>query len=174
MDLAVDADVVIKMTKTSLKETVVSSFTVLIPPEVAVECVEQGMAGGHPDALAVAGTRSGAESRAELTTALTQPSADDPIRPVHAHQQDDEAWYVREGALGFGLGEEVCEATAGGVVFGPRGVAHTYWNASDKPARYLIIMTSDTAAMIEELHAMEERSPETVRALFQRHQADLV
>lgn len=49
-----DADVVIKMTKSSLKETVVSSFTVLIPPEVAIECVEQGKAGGHPDAFTVA------------------------------------------------------------------------------------------------------------------------
>lgn len=49
-----DADVVIKITKTSLKETVVSNFTVVIPPEVAVECVDQGKAVGHPDALTVA------------------------------------------------------------------------------------------------------------------------
>ncbi|MDE3113707.1 MAG: family 10 glycosylhydrolase, partial [Chloroflexota bacterium] len=35
----------------------------------------------NPDALAVSGARSADASRAELTTALTQPSADDPVTP---------------------------------------------------------------------------------------------
>jgi len=53
VDIALDSDVVIKMTKTSLKEAVTSAFTVCLPPEVHVECVEQGKQGGHPDALRV-------------------------------------------------------------------------------------------------------------------------
>lgn len=53
MDIALDSDVVIKMTKSSLKEAVVSAFSVLLPTEVEVECVEQGKQGGHADALRV-------------------------------------------------------------------------------------------------------------------------
>jgi len=53
VDLVLDSDVVIKMAKSSAKEVVTSEFTVLIPPEVAVECIEQGKAAGHPDALTV-------------------------------------------------------------------------------------------------------------------------
>ncbi|OGS46829.1 MAG: hypothetical protein A3K66_04020 [Euryarchaeota archaeon RBG_16_67_27] len=53
MNIALDADVVIKMTKSSLKEAVVSAFSVLLPSEVEAECVEQGKQGGHADALKV-------------------------------------------------------------------------------------------------------------------------
>src|SRR5437899_7757688 len=48
-----DSDVVIKVTKSSLKETIVSAFSVLLPPGVVVECVEQGKEGGHADASKV-------------------------------------------------------------------------------------------------------------------------
>src|SRR3972149_8542509 len=41
------------MTKSSLKEAVVSPFSVLLPAEVEAECVEQGKQGGHADALKV-------------------------------------------------------------------------------------------------------------------------
>jgi len=53
VNIALDSDVVIKVTKSSLKETLVSAFLVLLPPEVVVECVEQGKQGGHADALKV-------------------------------------------------------------------------------------------------------------------------
>lgn len=53
MNIVVDTDVMIKMTKISLKETLTSSFSVLLPPEVVVESVDQGKQGGHPDALKV-------------------------------------------------------------------------------------------------------------------------
>ena len=43
----------IKMTKSSLKETLVSAFSVFVPPGVVMECVEQGKQGGHADALKV-------------------------------------------------------------------------------------------------------------------------
>lgn len=33
-----------------------------------------------------------------------------PIAPLHVHYQDDEAWYVLEGRLGFRIGEETLEA----------------------------------------------------------------
>jgi predicted nucleic acid-binding protein len=53
VNLVVDSDVVIKMTKSSAKEAFTSQFNVFVPAEVAVECVEQGKAAGHPDAMTV-------------------------------------------------------------------------------------------------------------------------
>src|SRR3989442_11709460 len=53
MNLAIDTDALIKLTKSSSKSAVGKAFTVLVPPEVERECVEQGKAGGFPDALRV-------------------------------------------------------------------------------------------------------------------------
>src|SRR5437879_12776689 len=53
MNLAIDTDALIKLTKSSSKSAVGKAFTVLVPPEVQRECVEQGKAGGFTDALRV-------------------------------------------------------------------------------------------------------------------------
>jgi len=48
-----DTDALIKLTKISAKGAVGAAFTVLVPPDVQEECVQQGKAGGFPDALRV-------------------------------------------------------------------------------------------------------------------------
>ena len=53
MNLAMDTDALIKLTKSSAKRAVGAAFTVLVPGEVHRECVQQGKAGGFPDALRV-------------------------------------------------------------------------------------------------------------------------
>ncbi len=53
MNLAIDTDALIKLTKSSSKGTVGKAFTVLLPDDVQRECVLQGKAGGFPDALRV-------------------------------------------------------------------------------------------------------------------------
>jgi predicted nucleic acid-binding protein len=53
MNLAMDTDALIKLTKSSAKQAVGTAFTVLVPGEVQRECVQQGKAGGFPDALRV-------------------------------------------------------------------------------------------------------------------------
>ena len=53
MKLALDTDALIKLTKSSSKAAVGKAFTLLVPTEVQRECVEQGKAGGFPDALRV-------------------------------------------------------------------------------------------------------------------------
>lgn len=96
------------------------------------------------------------------------------IAPLHVHHSDDEAWYVLEGALRVQRGEEIVEARAGSGVFVPRGLKHTYWNPSPEPARYLLIMTANIYALIQGIHAMKERTPEALRALFARHDSELL
>ena len=53
MNLAMDTDALIKLAKSSAKEPVGAAFAVFVPSEVHRECVEQGKAGGFPDALRV-------------------------------------------------------------------------------------------------------------------------
>lgn len=52
-------------------------------------------------------------------------SREAPIAPLHRHLDEDEAWYVLEGALGFRVGDGEVVAEAGGAVFVPGGTPHT-------------------------------------------------
>jgi mannose-6-phosphate isomerase-like protein (cupin superfamily) len=61
--------------------------------------------------------------------------------PVHRHQKEDEYSFVLEGTVGALLGEQEVVATAGTLIFKPRGQWHTFWNAGDTPARILEIIS---------------------------------
>ncbi len=96
------------------------------------------------------------------------------IAPLHLHRTDDEAWYVLEGALCVRVGKDVVEAKAGSAVFVPRGTVHTYWNPGPGLVRYLLIMTSNIYSLIQAIHAMTERTPAALSAVFERHDSELV
>lgn len=96
------------------------------------------------------------------------------IAPLHLHRKDDEAWYVIEGTLCVRVGKDVVEAPAGSAVFVPRGTVHTYWNPGPGLVRYLIVMTSNVYSLIQDIHAMAERSPAALTAVFERHDSELV
>ena len=61
--------------------------------------------------------------------------------PLHTHSDEDESWYVLAGHLRFRLGEELRQAPQGTFVFVPRGIAHTFQNVADEPARILVMFT---------------------------------
>jgi mannose-6-phosphate isomerase-like protein (cupin superfamily) len=96
------------------------------------------------------------------------------IAPLHLHHRDDEAWYVLEGTLRVRVGEQVVEAQAGAAVFVPRGTPHTYWNPGPGPLRYLLVMSSKTYRLIQEIHAMPERTPFALRAVFEKYDSELL
>ena len=96
------------------------------------------------------------------------------IAPPHLHRSDDEAWYVLEGTLCIQMGERVVEARAGAGVLVPRGTAHTYWNPGPGPTRYLLIMTANIYELIQDIHAMKERTQEALEAVFRKHDSELV
>jgi mannose-6-phosphate isomerase-like protein (cupin superfamily) len=88
-------------------------------------------------------------SRGQLAIVeLSGPTGDMP--PLHLHRTDDEAWFVLEGELSFFVGRnEPVRVTAGGLAFGPKGVAHTYRVESSQPARWLAVCTpGDFAAFV--------------------------
>jgi mannose-6-phosphate isomerase-like protein (cupin superfamily) len=101
----------------------------------------------------------------------------DPLRliaPPHLHRSDDEAWYVLEGTLRVRRGDEVIEAHAGSGVFVPRGVPHTYWNPNPTRTRYLLVMTANIYRLIQAIHAMPDRNPAALKAVFEQHDSELV
>lgn len=95
------------------------------------------------------------------------------IAPLHVHHNDDEAWYVLEGALCIQMGEKVVEARAGAGVLVPRGTPHTYWNPGPGPTRYLLVMTANIYQLIQDIHAMKERTPDALAAVFHQHDSEL-
>jgi len=96
------------------------------------------------------------------------------IAPLHVHHKDDEAWYVLEGTLCVRVGESIVEAKAGSAVLVPRGTVHTYWNPGQGLVRYLLVMTPNIYSLIQDIHAMTERSPQALAAVFAKHDSELV
>jgi mannose-6-phosphate isomerase-like protein (cupin superfamily) len=96
------------------------------------------------------------------------------IAPLHVHHNDDEAWYVLEGVLRIKAGDRDVEAPAGSSVYVPRGTPHTYWNPAPGPVRYLLIMTGNIYRLIQDLHALQDRSPATLKTLFAKYDSELL
>jgi mannose-6-phosphate isomerase-like protein (cupin superfamily) len=96
------------------------------------------------------------------------------IAPLHLHRSDDEAWYVLEGVLRVRVGKDDVELRAGSGVLVPRGTPHTYWNPGPDRVRYLLIMTSNIYQLIQDIHAMKERTAAGLRAVFENHDSELL
>jgi len=92
------------------------------------------------------------------------------IAPLHVHHDDDEAWYVLRGRLGFRLGDEEFEAGPGSAVLARRGTPHAYWNAGDTEAEYVLVMPPRVASLIEAIHEPDADIP----ALFEAHASELL
>jgi len=88
---------------------------------------------------------------------------------LHVHHADDEAWHVLEGSLHFRFADRELDVAAGGSVFVPAGVAHTYL-AQD--ARYLIVLTPRLDALIRELQATPDRAAHA--AVYQKYHSTLL
>jgi quercetin dioxygenase-like cupin family protein len=92
------------------------------------------------------------------------------IAPLHVHRGDDEAWYVLSGTLGFRLGEDEITAPTGSAVLARRGTPHTYWNAGQTEAQYLLVMTPRIAGLIEEIH----HPGADIAAVFAAHDSEII
>jgi mannose-6-phosphate isomerase-like protein (cupin superfamily) len=93
---------------------------------------------------------------------------------VHVHQDADEACYVIDGEFEITVGEVAHEAPANVLVYGPRGVAHSFRNTWHQPSTMLCITTpGGIEEFFEELSAlMNGASPpewSQMRALAARH-----
>jgi mannose-6-phosphate isomerase-like protein (cupin superfamily) len=94
-----------------------------------------------------------------------------PIAGLHLHRSDDEAWIVLEGRLGFRVGEEQRELSAGESLLVTRGTPHSYWNPTEQAARYLLVMTPRIHRLIEALHGGGRSD---FAQIFQEHDSELL
>jgi mannose-6-phosphate isomerase-like protein (cupin superfamily) len=94
-----------------------------------------------------------------------------PIAGLHVHHEDDEAWYVLDGRLGFQVGDEQRVISAGEAIMVARGTPHSYWNAHAAPTRYLLVMTPRIKALIEALHRGDRTD---YAAVFVEHASELL
>jgi len=88
---------------------------------------------------------------------------------LHVHHADDEAWHVLEGTLHVRFADREVDVRAGGSVFVPAGVPHTY-SATD--ARYLIVLTPRLDALIAELQST--RDPAAQAAIYSKYESTLL
>lgn len=79
---------------------------------------------------------NGAWSMIEYTVPAKSPGP-----PPHYHKAMEEVFYVLEGTLSFLLDGEAITGEAGSFVSIPPGVVHTFSNASDQNARFLLLMS---------------------------------
>jgi mannose-6-phosphate isomerase-like protein (cupin superfamily) len=61
--------------------------------------------------------------------------------PVHMHTREDEFSFVLEGRWGFKQADDVVFAEPGDLVYKPRDAWHTFWNATEEPARLLEVIS---------------------------------
>ena len=96
----------------------------------------------------------------------------DPRRlvPPHTHSDVDEYSYILEGEIGARIGDRVISAPRGTYVLKPRGIMHTFWNATDRPARLLEILSpAKFEKFFEEMgDLMKNSGPETPQLLGTR------
>jgi mannose-6-phosphate isomerase-like protein (cupin superfamily) len=97
--------------------------------------------------------------------------------PLHKHNREDEYSYVIEGRMGALLGDDVVEAGAGDLVFKPRYLWHTFWNAGVEPCRILeIIAPAGFEGFFKELSDMGgalQADPEQLGALNARYELEM-
>jgi mannose-6-phosphate isomerase-like protein (cupin superfamily) len=77
--------------------------------------------------------RSRDTPRFNLAVITIQPRRHGP--PEHVHEAEDDAFYILEGELTFGVEDEETTAGPGTFVLVPPGVRHTFENRGDAPVR---------------------------------------
>jgi mannose-6-phosphate isomerase-like protein (cupin superfamily) len=92
--------------------------------------------------------------------------------PAHRHVNCSEAYFVLDGEVTVIVADDELRVGPEGFVLVPRGTAHTFGNAADRPARLLVIhapaMDAYFAALHDLWHRDEPPTPEQERDLMAR------
>jgi mannose-6-phosphate isomerase-like protein (cupin superfamily) len=93
-----------------------------------------------------------------LVEAVVPPESSGP--PLHINTQEDETFYVLEGAILLQLGERKVSLTQGCVGYVPKGSVHTFCNPYKEPARFLgFIAPGGFERFFEETAELQESTP---------------
>jgi mannose-6-phosphate isomerase-like protein (cupin superfamily) len=92
--------------------------------------------------------------------------------PLHVHPTEDELFYVLKGDFKVELGDKITDASAGTVMFVPRGTAHTFQNAGSEPGEFLVaVVPGGFEGMMVERQGVDG---ETVKALAKKYNMEVV
>jgi CheY-like chemotaxis protein len=133
--------------------------------------------------LAVIHTHSDRTNGTYAVVELTGAPGDTP--PLHLHVDDDEGFYVLDGALGLHVeGQPVVHLRAGEFAVAPRAIPHVYVVESEIPARWLAISSGGFVRFVEEVSvpASERalpaephlRPPDELAAIAARHGIEIL
>jgi quercetin dioxygenase-like cupin family protein len=93
--------------------------------------------------------------------------------PSHRHVGNEEAYFVLEGRVEFRVEGDVFQGTTGTFVSVSAGESHTFGNASDEPARLLVLHAPALDAYFADLEQLwsspREPDRDTEIALMRRH-----
>ena len=87
------------------------------------------------DTMTLKATSDSTGGRLTLVENLTAPGGGP---PPHVHAEDDEFFYVLDGAFAIRIGDAVRALEPGGFAFVPHGTVHHFWNTTDAPSRILV------------------------------------
>jgi quercetin dioxygenase-like cupin family protein len=102
---------------------------------------------------------SGADTGGQyaVTESWTPPGAGP---PPHRHSREEETFYVLEGEYEFTVAGQVLRAPAGSLIFGPRGIPHSFKNIGGSTARVLaLIQPAGLEHFFEEMTEMLAAGP---------------
>ena len=102
-------------------------------PQDALETLDMG--GGSVLSLKV----TGQQSHGVVTVLEGVVLAGGP--PLHVHEAEDEVVICTHGELAYRVGDERGVLEPGGLVWFPRRVPHAVANLSDRPARFVTVVT---------------------------------
>jgi quercetin dioxygenase-like cupin family protein len=78
-----------------------------------------------------------ADTNGEVVVVEVTVQPDGAVAAAHVHPYQSERFEIVSGKVGFRLGRETIEATAGDVVVVEPGTPHKFWNAGREPARFV-------------------------------------
>ena len=113
---------------------------------------------------------------ADFSAFESSPPPGAPGPAPHLHRSYDEAWFIIEGTVEFLLDGRRERLGAGGFVFVPRGVVHSFANPGPEQARMLVIGSDPTQVMVEEVGRLSQAgrlSPDTVTEVYRHHNSAL-
>jgi mannose-6-phosphate isomerase-like protein (cupin superfamily) len=99
--------------------------------------------------------------------------------PLHVHHVENEWFYALEGEYDIQVGDQIFHLKPGGSAFGPRMIPHTWHDVGPVPGKMLVVaqpaghieaFTED----LEKLVAAGPPSPAAFKALFQKHDMEIV
>jgi quercetin dioxygenase-like cupin family protein len=100
--------------------------------------------------LAIIHVRSDQTNGSYAVVEMTGAPRDTP--PLHLHVDDDEGFYVLDGALGLHVqGQPVVHLGPGQFAIAPRGIPHVYVVESEIPSRWLAISSGGFVRFVEEV-----------------------